>query len=242
MKLNQKGFTIVETLIVLVVLSVIAGAGWMVYQRQNSETSTKSTSAITNFEECVAAGNPVMESHPEQCAANGKTFVKESQDSKPSKTDDTKEWLAYQPPSKEYSIRLADGWKLERYQQNAGLYARSNDSLKLQPGIRAIVEQVEGGGDGFGLWLGFAETPSNTEMRGEKTESLRTNEGLEIERYHYAQASHADVIGMAQGGSNYYYLIKNSADKYFEANYTLLKGETDHRDTIEKVLKTVRFN
>ena len=30
---------------------------------------------ITNFEECVAAGNPVMESYPRQCSAYGKTFV-----------------------------------------------------------------------------------------------------------------------------------------------------------------------
>ena len=30
---------------------------------------------ITSFDECVAAGNPVMESYPEQCRADGKTFV-----------------------------------------------------------------------------------------------------------------------------------------------------------------------
>ncbi len=30
---------------------------------------------ITNFDECVAAGNPVMESFPEQCRANNQTFV-----------------------------------------------------------------------------------------------------------------------------------------------------------------------
>jgi len=32
---------------------------------------------ITNFDQCVKAGNPVMESYPEQCKANGKTFVNE---------------------------------------------------------------------------------------------------------------------------------------------------------------------
>ncbi|HLC96580.1 MAG TPA: eight-cysteine-cluster domain-containing protein [Candidatus Nanoarchaeia archaeon] len=32
---------------------------------------------ITNFEECVAAGNPVMESYPRQCSANGQTFVED---------------------------------------------------------------------------------------------------------------------------------------------------------------------
>lgn len=34
---------------------------------------------VTDFESCVAAGNPVMESFPEQCmdSISGKTFVKE---------------------------------------------------------------------------------------------------------------------------------------------------------------------
>lgn len=34
---------------------------------------------ITSFEQCVAAGNPVMESYPRQCNANGKNFVEEIQ-------------------------------------------------------------------------------------------------------------------------------------------------------------------
>ena len=32
---------------------------------------------VTNFKECVAAGNPVMESHPRQCAHNGVTYIEE---------------------------------------------------------------------------------------------------------------------------------------------------------------------
>jgi hypothetical protein len=32
---------------------------------------------ITNFDECVAAGNPVMESYPRQCSANGQTFTED---------------------------------------------------------------------------------------------------------------------------------------------------------------------
>jgi hypothetical protein len=32
---------------------------------------------ISSFEECAAAGNPVMESYPRQCRAGGKTFVED---------------------------------------------------------------------------------------------------------------------------------------------------------------------
>lgn len=38
------------------------------------------TAAITNFDECVAAGHLIMESYPEQCrASDGRTFVNEDQ-------------------------------------------------------------------------------------------------------------------------------------------------------------------
>lgn len=33
--------------------------------------------SVNSFEECVAAGNAVMESHPRQCKAGGKTFVED---------------------------------------------------------------------------------------------------------------------------------------------------------------------
>ena len=38
----------------------------------------KPASTINSFEECVAAGNPVMESYPRQCNANGQTFAEEN--------------------------------------------------------------------------------------------------------------------------------------------------------------------
>jgi hypothetical protein len=34
---------------------------------------------INSFAECAAAGNPIMESYPERCAANGKTFTNPDQ-------------------------------------------------------------------------------------------------------------------------------------------------------------------
>jgi len=33
---------------------------------------------ITNFEDCVNAGNPILEIYPRQCKAGGRTFVEET--------------------------------------------------------------------------------------------------------------------------------------------------------------------
>ncbi len=58
---------IVAVFIALVVLGIM-------YQSRTSQ------SLISNFDECVAAGNPVMESYPEQCMTrDGRNFVNEKQ-------------------------------------------------------------------------------------------------------------------------------------------------------------------
>lgn len=36
--------------------------------------------SVNNFEECVSAGNPVMESYPRQCRSDGKTFTEDITD------------------------------------------------------------------------------------------------------------------------------------------------------------------
>lgn len=40
-------------------------------------SQTVQQSTVRNFEECVAAGNAVMESYPRQCRSGEKTFVEE---------------------------------------------------------------------------------------------------------------------------------------------------------------------
>lgn len=50
-------------ILILVALLMVMGAGCQ-----------QPVAEITTFDQCVAAGNPVMESYPRQCRANGKTF------------------------------------------------------------------------------------------------------------------------------------------------------------------------
>lgn len=54
-----------KIIFILIMLSIIILGG-----------CTKKTE-ITNFEDCINAGNPIMESYPRQCTANGQTFTEE---------------------------------------------------------------------------------------------------------------------------------------------------------------------
>lgn len=54
--------------------------GMIVYGLAPRMSASVPSPMITNFDECVAAGNPVMESYPEQCrTADGRLFVNANQ-------------------------------------------------------------------------------------------------------------------------------------------------------------------
>lgn len=75
---SQTGFSLPIIILLLLALAGIGGAGYYVVQKNQDKDAGQSDqqkTAITNYDECVAAGNPVMDSFPEQCSANGQTFV-----------------------------------------------------------------------------------------------------------------------------------------------------------------------
>lgn len=67
---HQLGRTeIIFIIFILIALASVAIFAWRVNSNKQS--------SITNFDECAAAGNPIMLSYPEQCSANGQTFTKD---------------------------------------------------------------------------------------------------------------------------------------------------------------------
>ncbi|MDP3962428.1 MAG: Gmad2 immunoglobulin-like domain-containing protein [bacterium] len=60
-----------KSLIMILIILAVLGVG--LYFLLSPEVPK----LITTFAECVAAGNPVMESYPRQCRADGETFVEE---------------------------------------------------------------------------------------------------------------------------------------------------------------------
>ena len=61
---------------ILTVLSILVLVGTVVYFLVNNQIIVIDKEKISNFEECAAAGYPVMESYPRQCrTSDGKLFV-----------------------------------------------------------------------------------------------------------------------------------------------------------------------
>ena len=60
------------------VIVALVGVYFGLHERNSLSTDSGSLNTITSFEECAAAGNPMMESYPEQCrTADGKYFVRD---------------------------------------------------------------------------------------------------------------------------------------------------------------------
>ena len=53
------------TILIIIILAIIL------------QQTTVQTPVVNNFQECVQAGNPVMESYPRQCRHNGQLFIEE---------------------------------------------------------------------------------------------------------------------------------------------------------------------
>lgn len=62
----MKNFIIIGAILLIIII-----IGITLYVNPLSQKTT----TITNFEECIAAGFPVMESYPRQCKFNDQTFV-----------------------------------------------------------------------------------------------------------------------------------------------------------------------
>ena len=72
-KLGQRGFSAVEGVLIFVIIALVGGVGWYVWS--NKDKTNENDSSISSYEECITAGNPMLESEPPQCEANGKVFT-----------------------------------------------------------------------------------------------------------------------------------------------------------------------
>jgi len=90
-----KGSNVVKKVIIVIIVLAIVAVGMMIIRREEDtwicvdgqwqqhgqpigptpETGCGDDRVIENFDDCVSAGNAVMESYPRQCQAKGKTFT-----------------------------------------------------------------------------------------------------------------------------------------------------------------------
>lgn len=121
-RIENKGFGVIPTFLVLtVVVAVIVASYFLIKSRQSARTlEGNDNNEISSFEECVNAGNPVMESFPGQCSYNGKTFTNTM----------TKHVIADEGLTVAYAP--ADWPEIEPYNENVGGRKTAGISLRSE--------------------------------------------------------------------------------------------------------------
>ncbi|MCA9331085.1 prepilin-type N-terminal cleavage/methylation domain-containing protein [Candidatus Saccharibacteria bacterium] len=59
MKINKKGFSIVEVLLVLVIVGIVGFVGWYVWQARQSKATVQSTTGTSNTQANTTSNNPL---------------------------------------------------------------------------------------------------------------------------------------------------------------------------------------
>lgn len=241
---DQRGFGHIEIILIIVVIGLIGAVGWLVYDRQKVKTGETATKEITSFEECVAAGNPIMESYPPQCAANGKTFIQDVGDEKLS-TYNTRVTSGL----KGFSIIFPDGWK-DIIKDNSRDFFIINGEKQpvVTQGQAPVINSMDGfGSDGptvFGVYIEqVSETPRGTATEfivGKAEDELRGTKYTYI--YETDDTVGAEFIGggRLKGDRDYMYVFKLKDGKELRAWYTVYASDpTNNVATVEDVLRTI---
>jgi Prokaryotic N-terminal methylation motif len=222
MKNNQKGFSIFEILIVIVILFLIGAVSWLVYDRQKSKSSANKVSTKIDVSD------------------------QKNEGPKSSSTiDPTAKWLKYTSQNKKYSISIPDGWSLNSLMKSDGIYAWDATSIKYSEGNIASVKVVEGGRDGssigFMMWLnndgniGSFMSPELT-----KVNTYVTPNAINVNKYTRTQKNEPEGMDIPKGTLEYKYeLIKDGSKIYII--HDILPGEKDQSQLIEQMIQTTKF-
>ncbi|MBC7546383.1 hypothetical protein H7171_01410 [Candidatus Saccharibacteria bacterium] len=137
--------------------------------------------------------------------------------------------------SKLFTIRLADGWKLHQSQVTKdALLTLNNDDLTPKIGVAPIVTDDSTGSYGTtGLFMYFNDAENPPVHQGVRTADLVTNDGLAVTKYIYSDPS--------TNTTQYLYIV-SANDKVFSAQYTVNSLMSSHREAVETVIKSLRFN
>lgn len=214
---NSAGFGAIEGLLIVVIVALVGFVGWYVWHSKNNTDNSYSAAGSVN---------------------NNSTAAKQTTETKPS-VDETANWLIYEPPGKEYKIRLADGWELTKTPSSSNLIAFGG--IDYKPGTKATVRELEGGRGGP---LSFALFVNNQDTfvcnRGDKQVDFKTNGGLTGSKYLFVQTENRGE-NIAKGDKEYTYRFQDGSNKICIL-HDAYQNQSSKIETVEKVVKSLEIN
>lgn len=222
---NNKGFSVIEGLLIMVILGIIGGTGWYVYNVQN-----KTTESLINADAANSS------------AVNYKT----SKTTKPNITPDptTGSWVAVTSGAKRFSIKVPDGWSFLNWTSRDYLQAYGYEDVSYNVSQPAkVIDQngfVRDSGDPTRFSVNGGPI-SNKSVRA-KPDASPTDFGpvSGVMGKKYIETFKIDKYGVKAGTKNYSYRFEGKTT-FLVVDYWILPGETDQSATVEKAITTLEF-
>lgn len=211
---NQKGFTLIEALLIIIALTLISFAGWYVWNSQQDETKDTTTTPVTK-----------------------KTTSSDTS----AKPDETASWVSFSPDSKLYSIKLPDGWTLWHQNDDCDCLYALPDTLTYKAGTPATIKTTQGGRDlisGFSIFVndeGQALTYEGYQSLG----TFQTASGVTVKKYFFEQTEESDGLSSEKGTKEYVYVITKN-NKVIDITYNHVPGKQDNLDLVNKAIDTFK--
>lgn len=232
----------------LFVVGVMVLVGWFVmYKKQAGvqEAPSTQTQAIRNFQECVDAGNPVMESYPEQCAANGQTFVKETPQ------DQNNGWNTPLVSGKDgFETILPDGFgPVINVKNDNALFVAGTRQPELKIGSPVKIENVDGyGTDAPGLFsIVLLEEATDTPRGSAESHTLVNGKENPIDGKKYTYIYREDSLeGIGhqrfEGDRDYVYLFSLPGGKQLIVTYSVYGSDPRNNvETVEAIIDNIKL-
>lgn len=215
-KLNNKGFGVVEVLLVLVIVAIVGGIGWYVAKgpRKTAEDTSPSVPVQTTK---TPAKAPVVQSP---------------------------DWERVTSSGKKFSLLVPDGWAVYNSPERNSIYVsddvsgENKDKLKIIEGKKVTIYTSDikrGMSAPFSAVL--YETTSESTPEG-KVHNVGKVGGYEVTRYEY-HPTESFPDSAQPGDIQYRYWFGNTK---FAVTYVHVKGQPSHLSDIEKIVKSVKLN
>lgn len=217
-KLHNKGFTVVEVLLLVVLVALVAGIGYYIYtqSQKQDETSKPQSSAQQSIKKYKTTDCETKDGMNGQRLANQGIF----------------------------SMCVLNGWEATiDLEQNELVVSEPGAYDKEQAAVVNV--EVIGGKDGLGNGL-TVFLSSNDNLGWAEDDATKTDfklgNGKTGTRYFTEYGPQTgEGIGPTEGDMVYEYVFSVGGGSYVHAAYTIPKGDKDEVETVEAALKTLEF-
>lgn len=232
-------------IIIGVVALLVAGIVGFVLAAKGSAPGNN----IDSYAECVAAGNPVMESYPEQCRANGRTFVNPDAKVSAPPTEDGATTDTIASVNNAFTVGIPRGWGPVIRAADIDALLMTGETQPTADTSKPVVVLTSNsyGSDGPIIFsIGVYQVVDTNLPSGTKSDITigQGNTTVTGARYAYTYPEDVDQeVGSRKGGDkDYVYLFTLPDGRYLRASYHVYASDTrDRVDQFDDIVRSLKL-